>query len=52
MMKYKVSVIIETEHIDPSALLESIQYWAEDKTDDEELSDDSATVEELPGGAE
>ena len=47
MAKYKVSVIIKTEHIDPSALLESIQYWGAEKTDDEELSDDSATVEEV-----
>ena len=46
-MKYKISVIIETEYIDPSLLLEAIQEWAEHRTDDEEMTDDSACVEEV-----
>ncbi len=44
-MRYLVSVIIETETIDPSDLLEDIQEWAAQRTDDEQLSDDSACAE-------
>ena len=46
-MRYKVSVIIESEDLDPSALLEDIQEWAEQRTDDEEMTESSACVEEL-----
>ena len=45
-MKYKVSVIIETEDIDPSILLEAIQEWAEHRTDDADMTEASASVEE------
>ena len=46
-MKYKVSVIIETEDIDPTRLLEAIQEWAERRTCDEEMTEDSACVEQV-----
>ncbi len=46
-MKYKVSVIIETEDIDPSVLLEAVQEWAEHRTDDEKMTEASACVEEV-----
>ncbi len=46
-MRYKVSVIIETEYIDQSILLEAIQEWAEHRTDDEEMTENSACVEAL-----
>lgn len=46
-MKYKVSVIIETEDIDPAVLLAAIREWAEHRTDDKEMTDDSACVEEV-----
>jgi hypothetical protein len=46
-MKYKVSVIIETEDIDPEVLLEAIQEWSEHRTDDAEMTESSACVEEV-----
>jgi hypothetical protein len=46
-MQYRISVIIETDHIDPSQLLEAIQEWAVRRTDDEEMTENSASVEEV-----
>tara|TARA_Y100000361_G_scaffold145767_1_gene155420 strand:+ start:631 stop:816 length:186 start_codon:yes stop_codon:yes gene_type:complete len=60
-MKYKVSVIKsllqvysetnsdyhETEDVAPSLLLEAIQEWAEHRTEDQEMTDDSACVEQV-----
>ena len=46
-MRYKVSVIIESEDLDAFFLLWEIQEWAEQRTDDEEMTESSACVEEL-----
>ena len=46
-MRYRLTVIIENDTADPLRLLERLQDFAADLTEDEELTDNSACVEDI-----
>lgn len=47
MSKYRVSVTIDNEYVDPALLLVAIQEWAEHRTYDEDMTEGSARIEEV-----